>query len=179
MAKQQKDGQAQRRFLIDKTKEKYALSQTRKKQLDAELQHQNKERLAALLERQARASRHSPLMRGEMLPNTSPEQGKDLDNELQNEAEPGSAVREKLKVSQSQPYLQGRFSINQVRLDKLDKYNKASQDQIAQVPKLLKTFEQKVSRANQNKEMFLKSRFDNSGKKLNLQVAEAQERYAQ
>ena len=89
-----------------------------------------------------------------MLPNTSPEQGKDLDNELQNEAEPGSAVREKLKVSQSQPYLQGRFSINQVRLDKLDNYNKASQDQIAQVPKLLKTFEQKVSRANQNKEMW-------------------------
>jgi hypothetical protein len=78
----------------------------------------------------------------------------DADTKLQLETQPSSTVKENLNKSRSEVRLPSRFSINQVRLERLEHYNKQSQFEINRVPQLLQTMDQRFQKANMNKELY-------------------------
>lgn len=95
----------------------------------------------------------------------------DLDKELEPDGGESSLnVQDRLRGSQSQQNLSGRFSINQLRMDRLEKYNQQRIDHINKIPQLLNVYDGKIEKANQNKEMYLKQRYSKSGEKTNFKI---------
>lgn len=65
-------------------------------------------------------------------------------------------------------FMDRRYSMSQLRYERLQKYNQDTIDEINRVPKLLDEFDKKVERANHNKEVYLKKRYSKSNDKINV-----------
>lgn len=65
-------------------------------------------------------------------------------------------------------FLDRRYSMSQLRYERLQKYNQDTIDEINRVPKLLHEFERKVERANHNKEVYLKKKYSKSNDRISV-----------